>query len=172
MRSFRASTFFTDEDIIYLRLSCDVLKDQTDDLVAMWRGIIALHPHLANYGLDTRTGKPDTEYGERVGKRFAQWVLGNARAEYDEKWLDYQYEIGLRYHHLKKNQTDGAHTAPHIRGRDLIAFSAAIVAPMRTYFEKGSHSAEVVNKMYDALWKSMILHVTLWAQPYMNQGDF
>jgi hypothetical protein len=56
-------------------------------------------------------------------------VLDTARADYDQSWLDYQYEIGLRHHRSKKNQTDGAHTAPHIRGRDLLAFSGATVAP-------------------------------------------
>jgi hypothetical protein len=172
LQEVKASAFFSDEDIVYLRLSYDVLKNQAEDLVALWRGIIALHPHLAGYGIDTRTGKPDTDYSQRVGKRFAQWVLDTARAEYDEKWLDYRYEIGLRHHRRKKNKTDGAHTAPQIRGRDLIAFSAAIVAPMRPYLEKGGHSQEVVNRMYDAWWKSMILQATLWAQPYMNPGDF
>ncbi|MBV9218753.1 MAG: hypothetical protein JOY94_05000, partial [Methylobacteriaceae bacterium] len=103
---------------------------------------------------------------------FAQWVLDTARAEYDQKWLDYQYEIGLRHHRTKKNQTDRAHTAPHIRARDLIAFSAAIVVPMRPYLEKGGHSPEMVNRMLDAWWKSMILQVTLWSQPYVNPGDF
>ena len=119
-----------------------------------------------------KTGAPDKEYGEAVGKRFAQWVLDTARAQYDQQWLDYQYEIGLRHHRQKKNQTDHAHTAEHIKGRDLIAFAAATVAPMRPYLEKGGHSPDVVLRMQEAWWKSMILQVTLWSQPYMNPGDF
>ena len=172
MKDLKASTLFTDDDVVYLRFSYDVLKEQAEDLVTMWRGIIALHPHLAEYSKDERTGEPDKEYGAKVGKRFAQWVLDTARAEYDQDWLNYQYEIGLRHHRVKKNKTDDAHTAAHIRGRDLLAFSAAIVAPMRPYLEKGGHSAEAVNRMQEAWWKSMILQVTLWAQPYMNPGDF
>ena len=124
LRELKASALFTDEDMVYLRLSYEVLKDQAEDLVTMWRGIIAQHTHLARYSFDRETGKPDKEYGERVGKRFAQWVLDTARAEYDQTWLDYQYEIGLRHHRDKKNQTDQANTTPHIRGRDLIAFAA------------------------------------------------
>jgi hypothetical protein len=50
------------------------------------------------------------------------------------------------------------------------AFSAAIVAPMKPYLEKGGHSADVVNRVYDAWWKSMIPQVTLWIQPYMREG--
>jgi len=172
LNQLKASALFTDEDMVYLRLSYDVLKDQAEELVTMWRGIISQHTHLAAYGFDRKTGKPDEEYGAAVGKRFAQWVLDTARAEYDQAWLDYQYEIGLRHHRAKKNQTDHADTAPHIRGRDLIAFAAATVAPMRPYLEKGGHSTETVLRMQEAWWKSMILQVTLWSQPYMNQGDF
>jgi Protoglobin len=172
LNELKASALLTDEDIVYLRLSYDVLKDQAEDLVIMWRGIIAQHKHLADYSLDRKTGKPDKEYAARVGKRYAQWVLDTARAEYDQTWLDYQYEIGLRHHHDKKNQTDHANAAPHIRGRDLIAFAAATVAPMRPYLEKGGHSPDVVYRMQEAWWKSMILQVTLWSQPYMNDGDF
>ena len=123
LKELMASTFFTDEDVVYLRLSYDILKDQAEELVTVWRGIIALHHHLARYSEDVKTGELDEDYGERVGKRFAQWVLDTARAKYDEEWLDYQYEIGLRHHRAKKNQTDNAHTAPHIAGRDLIAFA-------------------------------------------------
>jgi hypothetical protein len=172
LNQIKASALFTDEDVVYLRLSYAVLKDQAEELVTMWRGIISQHKHLADYGLDRNTGKPDKEYGDAVGKRFAQWVLDTARAEYDQVWLDYQYEIGLRHHRTKKNETDNANAAPHIRGRDLIAFAAATVAPMRPYLEKGGQSTETVLRMQDAWWKSMILQVTLWTQPYMNPGDF
>jgi pimeloyl-ACP methyl ester carboxylesterase len=171
-KELKETCLFTDEDMVYLRLSYDVLKDQAEDLVIMWRGIIAQHVHLASYGLDRETGEPDKEYAAAVGKRYAQWVLDTARAEYDQAWLDYQYEIGLRHHRAKKNVTDDAHTATHIRGRDVLGFAAATVAPMRPYLEKGGHSADVVQCMQEAWWKSMILQVTLWSQAYMNPGDF
>jgi hypothetical protein len=93
LNELKATCHFTDEDMVYLRLSYDVLKDQAEDLVTMWRGIIAQHVHLASYGLDRETGEPDKEYAAAVGKRYAQWVLDTARAEYDQAWLDYQYEI-------------------------------------------------------------------------------
>ena len=172
LKELKASCLFSDEDVVYLRLSYEVLKNQAQDMVTMWRGIISQHTHLARYSWDRETGKPDAEYGKRVGERFAQWVLDTARAEYDQEWLDYQYEIGLRHHRDKKNKTDNANTTAHIRGRDLIGFAAATVAPMRPYLEKGGHSADVVSRMQEAWWKSMILQVTLWAQPYMNPGDF
>jgi hypothetical protein len=168
----KLSAFFSDEDVVYLRLSYDVLKDQVDDLLKVWRGIIFLNPHLRAYDENPQTGEVDQAYAKAVGKRFGQWVLDTAKADYDQTWLDYQYEIGLRHHRSKKNQTDSGHTTDHIRGRDLIAFSSAIVAPMRPFLEKRGHSSETVNRMLDAWWKSMILQVTLWMQPYIREGDF
>lgn len=41
------------------QLSHEVLKDQAEDLVHLWRGIIALHPHLSGYSKDLRTGEID-----------------------------------------------------------------------------------------------------------------
>jgi hypothetical protein len=141
----KMSAFFSDEDVSYLRLSYDVLKDQVADLLKVWRGIIFLHPHLRAYDENPQTGEVDTAYAKAVGLRFGQWILDTAKADYNQTWLDYQYEIGLRHHRSKKN---------------------------KTYLEKGNHSADVVNRMYDAWWKSMILQVTLWSQPYMHEGDF
>jgi hypothetical protein len=170
--ALKKSALFSEEDVFYLRLSQDILADQVGDLLKVWRGIIFDHPHLRAYDENPSTGKVDTEYAASVGKRFGQWVLDTARAEFDQAWLDYQYEIGLRHHRAKKNKTDGGHTLNHIRARDLIAFSAAIVVPMKPFLARKGHPPEIVNRMYDAWWKAMILQVTLWSQPYIRDGDF
>jgi len=168
----KKSALFSEEDVVYLRLSYDVLADQVAELLKVWRGVIFDHPHLRAYDEDPKTGKVDTDYAAAVGKRFGQWVLDTARAQYDQAWLDYQYEIGLRHHRTKKNKTDNGRTLGHIRARDLIAFSAAIVVPMRAFLAKKGHPPEIVARMHDAWWKSMILQVTLWSQPYIREGDF
>ena len=93
---------FSEEDAVYLRLSHDVLADQVDELLDTWRGIIFDHPHLRAYDEDPKTGEVDTAYAGAVRKRFGQWVLDTAKAKYDQTWLDYQYEIGLRHHRTKK----------------------------------------------------------------------
>jgi hypothetical protein len=132
----KKSALFSEEDVFYLRLSLDALEDQIDDLIKTWRGIIFDQPHLRAYDEDPNTGKVDTEYSKAVGKRFGQWVIDTAKAQYDQVWLDYRYEIGLRHHRSKKNKTDAGHTLGHIRARDLIAFSAAIVVPMKPFLAR------------------------------------
>jgi hypothetical protein len=170
--TLKKSALFSEEDVVYLRLSHNVLADQVDDLLKVWRGVIFDYPHLRAYDEDPKTGKVDTDYAKAVARRFGQWVLDTAKAQYDQAWLDYQYEIGLRHHRSKKNKTDNGHTLGHIRARDLIAFSAAIVVPMKSFLAKKGHPPEIVARMYDAWWKSMILQVTLWSQPYIRDGDF
>lgn len=165
------SALFSEEDVFYLRFSEAVLADQVDDLLTAWRGIIFDQPHLRAYYEDANH-KVDAEYAAAVRKRFGQWVLDTARAKYDQAWLDYQYEIGLRHHRSKKNATDNGHALGHIRARDLFAFCAALVITMRPYLAKKGHPVEVVNRMYDAWWKATILQATLWMQPYIREGDF
>jgi hypothetical protein len=168
----KKSALFGEEDIVYLRLSENVLADQVPELLTIWRGIVFDHAHLRAYDEDPHTHEVDTEYAQAVAKRFGQWVIDTARAKYDESWLDYQYEIGLRHHRSKKNRTDNGHTLNHVRGRDLLAFCAAIVVPMRPFLAAKGHPPEVVNRMYDAWMKSMILQATLWIQPYIREGDY
>ena len=57
-------------------------------------------------------------------KRFGQWILDTARAEYDQRWLDYQHEIGLRHHRTKKNRTDGAPSTDIVPFRHLFGLSS------------------------------------------------
>jgi hypothetical protein len=168
----KKSALFSEEDVIYLRLSEHVLAGQVDNLLKIWRGVIFDHPHLRAYDEDPQTHEVDQQYTQAVAKRFGQWVLDTARAQYDQDWLDYQHEIGLRHHRSKKNKTDQGHTLGHIRARDLLAFCAAIVVPMKPFLAKSEHSAEVVARMYDAWWKSMILQATLWVRPYVREGDY
>jgi hypothetical protein len=88
----KKSALFSDEDVLYLRLSYDVLADQVGDLLKAWRGIIFLNPHLRAYDENPTTGEVDTEYAAAVAKRFDRWVLDTANAEYDQALFDYQYE--------------------------------------------------------------------------------
>jgi hypothetical protein len=76
-----------------------VLEGQIDDLLKTWRGIIFDHPHLRAYDEDPNTGKVDTTYTNAVGKRFGQWVIDTAKAQYDQAWLDYQYETRAVWGH-------------------------------------------------------------------------
>ena len=103
----RQALLLEDDDLAALRMSLPVLEPQVDDVLDVWYGFVGSTPHLVHYFSDARTGEPDADYLAAVRKRFGQWILDTARAQYDQRWLDWQHEIGLRHHSTKKNRTDG-----------------------------------------------------------------
>ena len=168
----KQTVLFTDEDSKYLRLSYDVLKDQVDAILDVWYGFVASHPYLVYYFSDKADGQPDGAYLAAVRKRFGQWILDTAAARYDQAWLDYQYEIGLRHHRSEKNRTDSAPSVENISYRYLPPLIYPITATLVPFLARHGHTPEDVEKMHQAWIKSVILQVTLWSQPYIKEGDF
>jgi hypothetical protein len=168
----KKSVLFGDEDVKYLRLSHDVLKDQVTAILDVWYGFVGSTPHLLASFTSKSDGKPLGDYLEAVRKRFGQWILDSARAEYDQKWLDYQHEIGLRHHRKKKNLTDGAASTDIVPFRDMFLLVFPITFTLKPFLAKKGHSDAEVDKMHAAWVKSCLLQVTLWSHPYVKDGDF
>lgn len=168
----KKSVLFGDEDVQYLRLSHDVLKDQVEAILDVWYGFVGYQPHLLASFTGRRDGRPLGDYLAAVRRRFGQWILDTARAEYDEKWLAYQHEIGLRHHRTRKNRTDGADSTDIVPFRDLFLLIFPVTFTLKPFLARRGHSPEEVGKMYDAWVKSCLLQVTLWSYPYVREGDF
>lgn len=160
----------TDDDMAWLRRAGEWLAERTDAVVGAWREAVAANPHLAAY-YATAGGVTDPDYKARVGERFKQWILDLCLRPYDQTWLDYQHEIGLRHTHLRKNLADGAATVPHIPLRYIIAFTAVINDRVKPFLEAGS-SAHEADAMYRAWCKAVLLHVTLWSRCYVAEADW
>jgi hypothetical protein len=168
----KQTVLFGEEDEEYLRMAGDVLEDQVEDVLDVWYGFVADHPHLVRYFSDSE-GQPNAEYLGRVRGRFGQWILDTCRRPYDQEWLDYQQEIALRHTREKKNQTDGAYETPDLIGlRYILAFIYPITATIKQFLANGGHGDEDVDKMHQAWFKSVVLQATLWSQPYVKDGDF
>jgi len=167
----KQSVLFGPEEEDWLRRAGEVLDEQAEALVDHWRGIIAAQPHLSIYsaGLD---GQPNPAYGAASKPRFVQWVRDVCRRPYDQDWLDYQHEIGLRHTRAKKNRTDGVESAPHIPLRYLLSFTAVIMTTTKPFLTARGHTVAEVDRMYDAWCKAVMLHVTLWAEPYASPEDW
>lgn len=169
--TMRSSVLLTDDDIAHLRLSHDIVKDQIDAILDVWYAFIGSNPHLLASFTD-KDGKPLSDYLGAVRKRFGQWILDTARAEYDQAWLDYQHEIGLRHHRTKKNRTDGAAASDIVPFRHLFLLVFPVTWTLKPFLAKHGHSAEDVEKMHAAWIKSCLLQMTLWSHPYVKEGDF
>ena len=168
----KQTVLFGEEDEEHLRMAGDVLEDQVEDVLDVWYGFVGDNPHLIRYFSDAE-GQPDTEYLGRVRGRFGQWILDTCRRPYDQEWLDYQQEIASRHTRDKKNQTDGSYETPdHIGLRYMVAFIYPITATIKPFLATKGHSAEDVDKMHQAWFKSVVLQVTLWSYPYVKNGDF
>jgi len=168
----KASVLFGEEDVKYLRMSHDIVKDEVEAILDVWYGFVGSQPHLLASFTSKTDGKPLGDYLGAVRKRFAQWILDTARAEYGQAWLDYQHEIGLRHHRTKKNETDTAPSTDIVPFRNLFALVFPVTFTLRPFLAKGGHSTEDVEKMYAAWVKSCLLQVTLWSHPYVKDGDF
>jgi hypothetical protein len=171
LENLKKSVLFTEEDEKYLRMAGEVLEDQVEDVLDLWYGFVASHPHLVYY-FTGKDGKPNPDYLASVRHRFGQWILDTCNRPYDQDWLNYQYEIGLRHHRTKKNKTDGVQSVPNVSYRYLVAFIYPITATIRPFLAKKGHSSEEVEKMHQAWFKSVVLQVALWSYPYVKEGDF
>ena len=161
----KQTVLWSDDDDRYLRLASEVLADQVDDVLELWYGYVASHPHLVHYFAD-RDGQPIGDYLERVRARFAQWVRDVCSRPYDDTWRDYQHEIALRHTRAGKNRTDGVDSVPEVPLRYIVAFIFPITATMRDFLAKKGHDDGDVDGMHTAWFKAVVLHVCLWSQPY------
>jgi len=171
LENLKKAVLFGPEDEKYLRLAGEVLADQIENVLDVWYGFVGSHPHLVYYFTDSK-GNANSEYLAAVRKRFGQWILDTCNRPYDQTWLDYAQEIGLRHHRTKKNKTDNVDSVPHVNYRYLVAFIYPITATIKPFLAKKGHSPEEVEKMHQAWFKSVVMQVALWSAPYVKDGDF
>ncbi|HWP83790.1 MAG TPA: protoglobin domain-containing protein [Terriglobia bacterium] len=168
----KKTVLFTEDDANYLRLSRDVLQDQVAAVLDVWYGFVASSPHLLHYFTNQKDNQPNAEYLAAVRKRFGQWILDTASATFDQKWLDYQFEIGRRHHRSGKNKTDRVPSVEHIPFRYLVALLYPVTFTLKPFLAKKGHSQQEVEKMHQAWIKSVLIQVILWSYPYVKEGDF
>lgn len=168
----KATALFGDDDIAALRQSREVLEDRTDAILDVWYGFVGGHPHLVASFTHTSSGEALGDYLGAVRQRFAQWILDTASANYDQVWLDYQHEIGLRHHRTKKNQTDRVSSTAVVPFRYLFALVVPVTTTLKPFLAAKGHSPAEVDRMHAAWVKSCVLQVTLWSHAYVKDGDF
>jgi hypothetical protein len=167
----QATLLLGDDDLAALRRSGEILAPQVEEVLDVWYGFVGANPHLlaAFTGPD---GQPDQAYLAAVRRRFGRWILDTARAEFDQAWLDYQHEVGLRHHRSGKNRTDGARAADHIPLRYVLALLVPITTTLKPFLAEGGATPDEVEAMHQAWVKAVLLQVILWSHPYVRDGDF
>jgi hypothetical protein len=169
LRQLEESTGFSAEDRRYLALAGEVLADQAEQMVDVWRARLGEQEHLARW-FDGPDGKPDERYKAAVKQRFVQWVIDTCTRPHDRAWLDYQDEIGRRHTPEKKNRTDGAQAPPLVPLRYVVGFTAIVLTTSRDFLAAKGHPPEQVEGMYSAWTKAVLLTLALWSRPYAKEG--
>lgn len=172
LRALQRTLLFTEDDVKALRQSKAILADQTDAILDVWYGFVGATPELLVFFSNAQTGQPDAAYLAAVRKRFALWIMDTAEANYDQTWLDWQYEIGLRHNRLKKNRTDGANSVPQINFRYVPALTIPVVTTLKPFLAKKGASPADVERMQAAWMKSVLMQSILWSHPYIKDGEF
>jgi hypothetical protein len=165
LQLLQSTLLLGEDDLIALRRSGDLLAPQVEAILDVWYGFVGANPHLlaAFTGPD---GQPDQAYLAAVRRRFGRWILDTARAEFDQAWLDYQHEIGVRHTRNGKNRTDGVQAADHIPLRYVLALLIPITTTLKPFLAEGGATPDEVEAMHQAWVKAVLL------QPYVRDGDF
>jgi hypothetical protein len=171
LQLLQSTLLLGEDDLIALRRSGDLLAPQVEAILDVWYGFVGANPHLlaAFTGPD---GRPDQAYLAAVRRRFGRWILDTARAEFDQAWLDYQHEIGVRHTRNGKNRTDGVQAADHIPLRYVLALLIPITTTLKPFLAEGGATLDEVEAMHQAWVKAVLLQVILWSQPYVRDGEF
>jgi hypothetical protein len=172
LASLQKTLLFTDDDVGALRQSKAILADQTDAVLDVWYGFVASTPQLVVFFGDAVTGQPDGAYLAAVRKRFALWILDTAAANYDQRWLDWQYEIALRHNRIKKNQTDRVNSTEQVSLRYVLALTIPVTTTLKPFLAKKGAPLAEVERMHAAWVKAVLLQVILWSHPYVKEGQF
>lgn len=168
----KRTVLFGSDDVRALQRSAGILADQTDAILDVWYGFVGSNSHLLQFFGHPKSGEPQGNYLAAVRQRFGRWILDTANANYDQAWLDYQHEIGLRHHRMKKNRTDGATAADHVSFRYLSALLVPITTTLKPFLSKQGTPPAEVEAMHAAWVKSVLLQTILWSHPYVKAGDF
>ena len=168
----KKTALFDEDDVRYLRRSRDVLADQTDEILDVWYGFVGSQPHLLYYFTNPDDGQPIGRYLDAVRERFKQWILDTAEAHYDQDWLDFQFEIGRRHHRIGKNRTDDVNAVDHIHLRYIFPLLVPVTTTLKPFLANKGDSPEDVDRMHAAWVKSVVLQLTLWSEPYCQNGVF
>jgi hypothetical protein len=171
LQLLQATLLLDEDDFAALRRSAHLLAPRVEDILDVWYGFVGANPHLlaAFTGPD---GQPNQQYLAAVRRRFGRWILDTARAEFDQAWLDYQYEIGVRHTRRGKNRSDGVQAADQVPLRYLLSLLVPVTTTLKPFLAEGGASPDEVEAMHQAWIKAVLLQLILWSQPYVRDGEF
>jgi hypothetical protein len=170
LAALKAAAGFDDErDGANLRRLGEALSDELFAVLEKW------FEHMGPYFMPTVSdaqGRPIEAYLGRAHPRLAQWFRDTCERPYDQEWLDYQQEIGLRHTRAKKNQTDGVESTDHVPYRWLAVSIWPVTQALRPFLANKGLSRDEIDALIDSWMKSMLLQLSLWSRAYIGDTEW
>ena len=155
---------FTERDQQLLHKAGDLIGPRFEELLGHWFG------QLGPWVQATFAGPDAERYGVVAGARFGRGIVDGFVRQYDQAWLDYQHEIGLRHHQARKNKTDQVNSVPVVPLRHLVA-SVQVLSEIPESFLEGATNDEIAG--IRAAWsRSLLLQIALWSRAYVQEDDW
>lgn len=161
-----ADVMWTPDDAAALRRAGEILRPRVSEVLDAFYGLVSSTPHLVDafVGAD---GEPDSDYQTAVRARFGQWVDDLCTRDFDERWLAYQEEIGLRHHSTKKNETDAVDSPrTHVPMRHMMAVVVPVTLIGRKILAAHEDDSVEVDAMSMAWFKAVTVSLVLWSRPF------
>jgi Protoglobin len=155
---------FDERDQELLLRAGEHIAPRLDELLGHWFG------QLGGWIQATFAGRDVERYSAAAGARFARGVLDGFTRTYDQDWLDYQNEIGLRHSRATKNRTDAVNSVPVVPLRHVIA-SIQVLSDIPDKFLDNFSSADAAG-IRTAWSRSLLLQVALWTRSYATAEDW
>jgi len=90
--------------------------------------------------------------------------------DFDEQWLAYQEEIGLRHHTAKKNEADGVSSVwSHVPMSHMLALVVPVTLSVKQFLAEGASDGDDVEAMHQAWFKAVTVSLVLWSRPYAGE---
>lgn len=171
LAQLRKAVQLGDDDVRALRHGAELVTDRLEDLFDRWFAVIG--DFLLPGWMPEQGGPPIEPYLHATHPRFLQWVRDTFERDYDQDWLDYQHEIGLRHHRTKKNLTDGfSEAAENVPFRWLVPLVYPMAEIVRPFMREAGASPDEADAIAAAFIKSLLLQVALWSRAYVGGADW
>jgi len=164
------SVLWTKEDEDNRKVLGDIFKKHMKEILDAIVNYVGSREYLLYYFKDKSGTTTITEYVSNSVGRIAQWILDCCYRPLDQKFIDYQYEIGLRHTPLKKGKADNVQTVDLVHARYMVTFIFPFTAALKPFIQKEVEDFVLADKLYHTWFKLVTVCASIYIYPFVKEG--